>query len=202
MIIFILLNGEVFANCPSLLKEAKKNDSSILLINFDGLGTAELGLKVLERRISKKIKKRCGKKVVFKSFHYGDSGSDQAVSCAESFNEYFGPQFSLNIFGHSYGGGKGVFNFLSLAKKTNLQIINAVTFDPRGDSYQYTNPGNSLVSNFINFFQRIPLAGMVVENADYEFDVTGKTSHISLPKDFSEQTLNLMVGDLTCAHSR
>lgn len=188
-----------FAECDKELAEAKKNDSSILIITFDGLGTAEFGMKVLKNTFFETAQERCGNKVANGNFYYSKKGAKKAIACAKSFKKAFGKDFELNVAGHSFGAGKGVFNFLSAAKKEGLKVTNAVTFDARGYSYKYSNPGKSQVRNFVNIYQKVPLAGQIVKGADFEQNVTGKASHVGLPRGFSDLALSKMVGELACA---
>lgn len=188
-----------YAECDKELKEAKKKDSNVLILTFDGLGTAELGMKVLKRTFYKTASERCGDKVANGDFYYSKRGARKAVACAQSFKKHFGNQLEVNIVGHSYGGGKGVFNFLKAAKKAGIKVTNAVTFDARGYSYKYSNPGKSQVRNFVNIYQRVPLAGQLVKGADFQQNVTGEASHVGLPRSFSDLALSKMVGLLSCA---
>lgn len=187
------------ASCEKELKEAIAKDSPILIVTFDGLGTAEFGMKVLKRTFYKTAENRCGDRVANADFYYSKKGAKSAVACAKSFQKHFGSEFELNVVGHSFGGGKGVFNFLKEAKGQGLKVANAVTFDPRGYSYKYSNPGAPLVRNFVNIYQKVPLAGMLVKGADFETNVTGKASHVGLPRTFSDLALSKMVGKISCA---
>lgn len=190
-----------FSQCEKLLESAKKTGAQTLIIAFDGLGTAELGMGVLKRRVIKKVEERCGEKnIAAQSFYYSKRGAKKAVNCALSFKKACGPSTTLHIMGHSFGAGKGVFNFITEAKKKGLSIENAITFDPRGYSYKYSAPSKTTVSNFVNIYQQVPLAGRPVKGADFERIVTGKASHVALPRVFADMALANSVGDLSCAH--
>ncbi len=186
------------ANCPAQLKEAINEDRSTLIITFDGLMTAELKAKLLQKSFVKEAKNLCGDSIIGADFYYSKAKAKKAVQCALSFKKEFGSSFRLNLVGHSFGAGKGVFNFLKEAKKKNLQVDNVVTFDPRGYSYRYSNPGSPLVNHFINIYQKVPLAGMKVKGADKEFNVTGQASHIALPRKLSSFALSKTLGSLNC----
>lgn len=197
----VILSQPLQANCDKLLSEARSKGARTLIITFDGLGTAELGMGVLQRRVVKKVEERCGEnQVASKDFYYSKRGAKKAVACALSFKKEFGDSLSLHIMGHSFGAGKGVFNFIKEAKKSGLNIENAITFDPRGYSYKYSAPSKRIVSNFINIYQKIPLAGRPVKGADFERVVTGKASHVGLPRVFGDMALANTIGDLSCAH--
>lgn len=190
----------VNANCEKLLEEAKKKGASTLIVAFDGLGTAELNMGVLERTFAKTAIERCGEeRVIAEDFYYSKKGAKKAVACAVSFKKAFGRDFELNVVGHSFGAGKGVFNFFKEAKGKGLVAANAITFDPRGYDYKYARPSKNEVRNFVNIYQQIPLAGRTVKGADFEKNVTGKASHVGLPRGFSDLALSQMVGELACA---
>lgn len=176
----------------------------VLLINFDGLGASEFNIKILEKNISQKIIRRCSSKEVHSAtFHYGKRGALAAYQCAKKLRES-NPLLSISVFGHSFGGGKGVFNFLqNTVKESIIDIENAVTFDPRGYSYRYQNPGNPYVDNFINIYQRKPLRGMQVKGSDFESNVTALgVTHGNLPKTKGDLALKQLRGSLTCANSK
>lgn len=195
-----ILAGPTQAQCDKLLKEAKEKGARTLIITFDGLGTAEFGMGVLQKRVVKKVEERCGEnQVVSQDFYYSKKGAKKAVNCALSFKKEFGDALGLHIMGHSFGAGKGVFNFIEGAKKAGLSIENAITFDPRGYDYKYSAPSKKVVSNFINIYQKVPLAGRPVKGADFERVVTGKASHVGLPRVFGDMALANTVGDLSCA---
>lgn len=197
----LLITFNSYSQCPELLKEAKENGASNLIITFDGLGTAELKMGVLQKRVVSKIKDRCGSKnISSKDFYYGKDAAKEAIACAQSFSKAFGGRFSLHVLGHSFGAGKGVFNFIEEAEKKGQYIENIVTFDPRGYSYKYANPGKEVVGNFVNIYQKVPLAGKKVKNADKEFNVTGMSSHVGLPRKFATLALESMEGALRCAN--
>lgn len=188
------------ANCDKLLKEAKKNGSNTLIIAFDGLGTAEFGMGVLRRRVVSKVEERCGaNRISSEDFYYSKKGAKKAVACAKAFEKEFGSSFSLHVMGHSFGAGKGVFNFIKAAKGTGLNIENAITFDPRGYSYKYSAPSKKQVENFVNIYQNVPLAGRPVKGADFERNVTGKASHVGLPRVMADMALENVIGGLSCA---
>ncbi len=198
----ILLSIASQANCDKLLASARQNGSSTLIIAFDGLGTAEMGMGVLQRRLVDKVKERCGaNKIASQDFYYSKRGAQKAVNCALAFHKEFGSSLSLHVVGHSFGAGKGVFNFIKAAKNTTpLVIENAITFDPRGYSYRYSAPSKKKVENFVNIYQKIPLAGRPVKGADFERVVTGKASHVGLTRVFSDMALANSIGGLSCAH--
>jgi hypothetical protein len=184
--------------CPKF----SSNKQKALLINFDGLGASEFGIKILESAISKKIKKRCNSiEVKSVNFHYGKRGARAAYDCAKTLLKEH-PSLSVNIFGHSYGGGKGVFNFLdNSVAESIVDVENAVTFDPRGYSYEYSNPGKPMVNNFVNLYQRKSLKGMVVKGADFEQDSTGNNvTHGNLPKTKGNLALSKLTNTLQCAN--
>lgn len=197
-LIFLIVSVTATANCEKELNKAKNENSPNLIITFDGLGTAEFGMKVLEKRFVGLAQKKCQKKITSANFYYSKGGAKQAIECAQSFADTFGSKFSLSIVGHSFGAGKGVMNFIEEAEGTTLYIENTITFDPRGYSYKYSAPAKSVSGNFINIYQKVPLAGRKVKGADHEFDVTGKASHVGLPKDFSDLALKHTVGALDC----
>ncbi|MCF8059549.1 MAG: hypothetical protein K9K67_09650 [Bacteriovoracaceae bacterium] len=198
-LLFLTVNS--YSQCPELLKEAKEKGASSLIITFDGLGTAEFGLGVLQKRVISKIKDRCGaKNISSMEFYYSKEGAKDAMVCAKSFSKAFGGRFTLHVLGHSFGAGKGVFNFIEEAQKADQYIENVVTYDPRGYSYKYENPGKGTVGNFVNIYQKVPLSGRKVKNADSEFDVTGKSSHVSLPKKFANLAMENLEGALSCAN--
>lgn len=195
----LFLNTYAFAQCEKELKEAKEKNISTLIITFDGLATAELKMRLLQKTFVKAAKKACGKdQVIGADFYYSKSSAKEAFACAQSFVKEFGANARINVVGHSFGAGKGVFNFLENAQASGMNVDNVVTFDPRGYSYQYANPGAPTVHHFVNIYQKIPLAGMLVAGADKEFNVTGKTSHIRLPRKFSDFALEQTVGSLNC----
>ena len=178
------------------------NKEKVLLINFDGLGASEFGIKILENNISSKIKTRCtSKEVQAITFHYGKRGTRKAYDCAKRLAKRY-PPLSINILGHSYGSGKGVFNFLkNSVDESIIDIDNAVTFDPRGYSHKYTNPGLPHVNNFVNIFQTKPLKGMKVKGANFERDVTGRgITHGNLPKTKGDLALSKLTYKLQCAN--
>lgn len=187
------------ANCEKLLEQAKRENRPQLVLTFDGLATAELGMKVLEHTFIKEYERECPRRpIMTKTFYYSKSGAKKAVACAQSFKDEFGDRAKLSIVGHSFGAGKGVFNFIEAARKSDLFIENAVTFDPRGYDYKYSAPSKSLVGNFVNIYQKFPLAGRKVKGADYEANVTGRTSHVGLPGKFSDLALAHVKGYLKC----
>lgn len=196
LLITLLFSNVLFAKCPETISSKTKS----IIINFDGLGASEFGLKILERHVSKEIKSSClNQEVLSLTFHYTKRGASNAIECVKVLQKTTPSQISINTFGHSFGGGKGVMNFIYEAKNQNIQIENVVTFDPRGYSYRYTNPGAPLVKNFVNIYQRYPLKGMQVQNADFEKDVTGETNHGDIPKDFKEMAIENLIGHLSCA---
>ena len=197
-LISLFISLTATANCEKELTRAKNDNSPNLIITFDGLGTAEFGMKVLERRFVGLAQKKCSKKLISANFYYSKNGAKKAIKCAQSFADTFGSRFSLSVVGHSFGAGKGVMNFIEQAEDTTLYIENTITFDARGYSYKYSAPAKSVSGNFINIYQKIPLAGQKVKGADHEFDVTGKTSHVGLPKDFSKLALDYTEGALYC----
>lgn len=187
------------ADCPEELQEARLQSASpIVVVLFDGLGTNELGSKLLQKDFGEVIERRCSREhITFVNFHYGKSGARKALSCLQSFKSAFGKSVSFHTIGHSFGAGKGVMNLLEISKGV-LQFQNAITFDPRGYSYRYKNPGKSVVEKFINIYQTIPLAGRPVANANFELNA-GASGHMSLPKKTGELALAQVVGRLTCA---
>lgn len=200
IIITLALFGSLSVIAKTKCPEFTTNKSKVLLVNFDGLGASELGLKILERNISSRIKDRCSSLEVHSvTYHYGKRGAKKAYQCAKQIFDNH-PNISINIFGHSFGGGKGVFNFLNKVQNESiLEVENAVTFDPRGYTYRYTNPGSPYVNNFINIYQRNPLRGMKVKNTDFEIDVTGTSSHGNLPKNHWQTALKNLEGSLSCS---
>lgn len=200
--LFVLLSSQsLFAQCDELVQQARRGSGRpVLMINFDGLGTNEFGMKVLRRHISQEIVSRCGRKnIVVQDYHYGRGGVSSAMSCIRQFDSSFAQGFSLHLFGHSFGAGIGVMNLLDELQGGRTHVENAVTFDPRGNGYSYANPGSQTVKNFINIYQRRPLAGRPVRGANFERDVTGQSSHVALPRNLSAMALAQLKGDLTCA---
>lgn len=188
------------AQCEKLLAEAKQRPTSTLVIAFDGLGTAEFGMGVLRRRVVSKIEERCPKNTIAsEDFYYSKNGAKKAMACALAFQKEIGSSVSFQVMGHSFGAGKGVFNFIENAKAHGLTIENAITFDPRGYSYKYAAPSKSVVENFVNLYQKVPLAGRPVKGADFERNVTGKASHVALPRKMADLALDNVIGDLSCA---
>ncbi len=197
--LLILVAFNTQAQCEKELREAKENNITTLIITFDGLATAEMKMRLLQRTFVKAAKEACGSdRIIGADFYYSKSGAKEAFACAQSFKKEFGSKANINVVGHSFGAGKGVFNFLEHTVKASLRVDNAVTFDPRGYSYRYKNPGPSVVNQFINIYQKVPLAGMLVSGADKEFNVTGKASHIRLPRKFSKLALKNTLGSLNC----
>lgn len=193
-----LVSVQCYSKCPVFKRNQRPK---ALIINFDGLFISEFGGQLLHHNIGKKIVSKCrNKEVISTTFYYGKSSAKKAYLCAKQLKEKF-PKLSINVFGHSYGGGKGVFNFLDeLVDDALFTLDNVVTFDPRGYSYQYENPGTQYIKKFINIYQRNPLRGMLVQNANYQEDVTGTADHGSLPKVHAQKVMKKLVKGLSCAN--
>jgi pimeloyl-ACP methyl ester carboxylesterase len=192
--------ASLFAQCNEALEEARqKTANPIVVIQFDGLGTNEMGTRLLQRAIGSKLENRCSREhVTIVNFHYGKAGVERAMQCLESFRQRFGTRASFHLVGHSFGAGIGVINLLE--RSTNkLRFQNVVTFDPRGGTYRYSSPGSAQVDRFINIYQRTPLAGRTVTGASFEEDVTGKSGHVRLPFNMGDLALSKVGGRLSCA---
>lgn len=197
MIISLLVTGIARgASCPKSVPQ--EVDSVVIL--FDGLMTAELNLRLLERSIGESIKNRCGEnKVLLINSYYGKSSARKVTKCLQTLQQKTKKKLKFMAIGHSFGAGKGVMNFIENFQKKKMNLDDVITFDPRGYSYKYTNPGLPTVKNFVNIYQRRPLAGKKVKNADYEIDVTGESSHIDLPKKLGDKALSQLSASFQCA---
>jgi len=199
------ITGLVFmtchAECLDEIHQANlKTSNPIVVVLFDGLGTNELGSKLLQKDVGEIIENRCSREhITFVNFHYGKPGAKKALNCLKSFKSSFGKSVSFHTVDHSFGAGKGVMNLLEISRGV-VTYQNVITFDPRGYSYRYKNPGNAIVENFINIYQTIPLAGRPVEGADFELNA-GASGHMSLPMKEGPRALKHLRGRLTCAKS-
>ena len=190
---------ELMASCERALEQAQVGlGAPLVVVLFDGLGTNEMGSKLLLRDLGSKIQERCEhENLHFVHFHYGKAGARRALDCLQAFKQNFDQEVSFQAIGHSFGAGKGVMNLLDISRG-KIQFDNVLTFDPRGDSYRYKNPGRSQVTRFINVYQSLPLAGRPVAGADQEI-FAGPSGHMSLPRKKGDEALRFVVGRLSCA---
>lgn len=178
-----------------------------LMIVFDGLGTSELGLRVMERHFVAPIKRKCPS-LHSETYHYGEQGRQKARACLIKHQRTFGNRLRVHVAGHSFGAGIGSMLLLKEIRDLDLRIENVVLFDARDMSTdrQYRRNRNetlyqkdSQVEHLINVYQARPLRGYKVAGADVELNYTGRTTHVRLPKKARDEVYQQLIGALSCA---